>query len=257
MKIDLTGKRAVVGGSSKGIGKAIATALAGAGAEVMLLARNEAILREVAATLPGNGHQFRVVDFTKPDQVRDLLSQVADYAPDILINNAGGPRPGSISTAQHDDFILAMDMHLFASHHLSQAVLPMMKKRRFGRIVNIISTSVKIPLNGLGVSNTVRGAVASWAKTLSNEVGEFGITVNSILPGFVETDRLTEIIAVNSEKSGKKKAEIVKQMLAQVPAHRFGKPEEAGALACFLCSDFAGYINGVTIPFDGGRTGSI
>lgn len=257
MNIDLSGKRAVIGGSSKGIGRAIAEKLSGAGAQVLLLARGEQALHELAVKLPGSGHQYHSVDFTDRDQVEKTIEVVKQFSPDILINNAGGPKPGMISGANQDEFLTALDMHLFASHKLALAALPKMRDRRFGRIVNIISTSVKIPLHGLGVSNTVRGAVASWAKTLSNEVAPFGITVNSILPGFVETDRLSEIIAVNSEKSGKKKAEIIKQMLAQVPAQRFGKPEEAGALACFLCSDFASYINGVTIPLDGGRTGSI
>lgn len=257
MNITFSGRKAVVCGSSKGIGLAIAKQLAVSGAQVMLIARNEGALRLAVAQLAGSGHAFKAADLSNRAELLLLQAELKNYSPDILINNAGGPPPGLVSDAKPEQFLAALDMHLFAAHLLTQGVLPDMKQRKFGRIINIISTSVKIPLHGLGVSNTVRGAVASWAKTLSNEVGIHGITVNSILPGFVETDRLAEIIAVNSEKSGKKKADIVKQMLAQVPAQRFGKPEEAAALACFLASDLAGYINGTAIPLDGGRTGSI
>jgi 3-oxoacyl-[acyl-carrier protein] reductase len=143
------------------------------------------------------------------------------------------------------------------NHVMVQALVEGMKSQCYGRIINIISTSVKVPLNGLGVSNTIRGAVANWSKTLANELGNHGITVNNVLPGATETERLSTIIANKSAKTGKSKKEVSEAMRAQVPAARFAQPWEIAAAATFLASPMAGYINGINVPVDGGRTGSL
>lgn len=257
LAIDLTGNHALVCGSSQGIGRAIALQLAEAGAEITLLARNEAALQEVVKTLPGSGHQYLVADFSRPDLLENIADKLENGRFDILINNTGGPPPGPVHQATWQDFSSALDMHLQMGHQLMKFLLPGMKERSYGRIINVISTSVKIPLDGLGVSNTVRGAVASWSKTLANELGPFNITVNNLLPGFMETQRLEQIITNKALKSGQAEDQVVEKMKKEVPAKRFGQPQEMGNIAAFLASPLAGYINGASIPVDGGRTGSI
>ena len=257
LQIDLTGRRALVCGSTQGIGRAIATVMASCGANVTLLARDGAALDEVLESLEGSGHDKLVADFFEESSLENIKNQVLNGGFDILINNAGGPPPGLIHEANWDAFQKAIDMHLKTGHFLTQCVIPGMKQRQFGRIVNIISTSVKIPLEGLGVSNTVRGAVASWAKTMANELGPWGITVNNLLPGFMETGRLEQIINNKAAKSGADQQFVIDNMKKTVPLRRFGRPEEMGHLAAFLASELAGYISGTSIPVDGGRTGSI
>lgn len=244
-------------GSTQGIGFAIAQSLAKQGASVTLISRSEEALQEALDHLEGEDHQFLVADFTDFQQLNKLKDKIEATGFDILINNSGGPAPGLVKDATWEDFETGLTMHLKSSHHLAQWVIPHMRSEGYGRIINIISTSVRIPIQGLGVSNTIRGAMASWSKTLSNEVAQFGITVNNILPGPIETQRLKQIIANNAEKKGVSEEEEERNWKLSVPARRFGRPEEIGSTAVFLCSDEAGYINGINIPVDGGRTGSI
>lgn len=262
MNLNLKGKRALVCGSTQGIGKATAMELAEMGAEVVLLARNESSLQNVVLELDnfaGQQHQYIAADFSNPeyvaDKVRNFIGLNGGFH--ILVNNAGGPPGGKLISAGLSEFDDALTMHLKVSHLLVQQVVPFMRDIEYGRIVNIISTSVKIPIPGLGVSNTVRGAMGNWSKTLSFELGGDGITVNNVLPGFTETDRLQQIIDNKVSKLDKAEEEIVAAMKKETPANRFATPEEVAAVVAFLCSPAAGYVNGTSIPVDGGRTGSL
>jgi len=261
MNLDLTKKNALVCGSTQGIGKASAIALAELGANVTLVARNETKLKEVVAELPNKyqNHSYIVVDFSQPETLKEKivqqLKQVETYH--ILVNNTGGPSAGPIFSAKLQDFESAFTQHLKCNHILTQAVVPAMKKADFGRIINIISTSVKQPLEGLGVSNTIRGAVANWGKTLASELAEFGITVNNVLPGATSTERLTEIIKNKAAKTGKSSEEISRAMKNSIPAKRFAQPGEIANAVAFLASEAAAYINGINVPVDGGRTKSL
>ncbi|QNH62116.1 SDR family oxidoreductase [Hymenobacter sediminicola] len=263
MNLDLTSQRALVGGSTQGIGRAIAEELACLGATVTLLARDEARLRETAAALPtphGQVHDYLVADFSQPATLAERLHAYLAAHPEgfhILINNTGGPAGGPILDAPVDAFRAAFEQHLVCNHLLAQAVVPAMRQRKYGRIINIISTSVKQPLPGLGVSNTIRGAVASWAKTLANELGPHGITVNNVLPGATVTQRHTSLIEKKTTQTGQSAEEIEAGMLKLIPASRFGQAEETAAAVVFLASGSAGYINGINVPVDGGRTGSL
>lgn len=257
MNVNLTGKNALVCGSTQGIGRAIALSLAKSGASLTLMARDEKKLKELISTLEGSGHNYLVADFSDFSSVLKHKVQVERGNFHILINNAGGPPPGAAYEADWREYENALTMHLKVSHHLLQWTVESMKKANYGRVINVISTSVKIPIKGLGVSNTTRGAMASWSKSVSNELASYGITVNNILPGPINTGRLTSIIESQAQKTGKSIEEVEKQMKSTVPAARFGEPEELGYLATFLSSEFAGYINGVSIPVDGGRTGSL
>lgn len=262
MNINLAGKTALVGGSSKGIGKASAFQLAQLGANVIVMARSTDLLMEVVSQLPKihphQQHSFVVVDTS---DIQGLSSKIkhllVTHTIHILVNNTGGPTGGAITSAQPDDFLNAFRSHLLTNHTLANLVIPGMKKSGYGRIINIISTSVKIPLKGLGVSNTTRGAVASWAKTLSNEIAPFGITVNNVLPGATSTGRLDEIIDAKSHKIQQPKQSVVDSMVAEIPMGRFGLPEEIASLVAFLATPASSYITGVSIPVDGGRTGCL
>lgn len=258
MDLSLTGKNAVVCGSTQGIGLASAVELAQLGATVVLVARNQETLSNAVQTLPaehGQNHQSVVADFSKPEDVKSAAESISQQMTvHILVNNSGGPPGGPITDAAIEEFHSAFSMHLVCNHLLTQVFSPGMKEAQFGRIINIISTSVKQPLNGLGVSNTIRGAVASWAKTMANELGKFGITVNNVLPGATETARLSSILENKAKKTGCTVQQAADQMKSAVPAARFGKPEELGAAVAFLASPSAGYINGINLPVDGGRT---
>ena len=261
MELSLINKNALICGASKGIGLAIAKELALSGANCILLARSEESLIKAIAGLNQSGnqqHHFYAIDFSNGEAAKSLIDDITSKQTiHILINNSGGPSSGPIVAAQEHQFIATFHQHLITNHILSTAVLPGMKKAGYGRIINIISTSVKIPLKNLGVSNTIRGAVASWAKTLSNEVASFGITVNNILPGMTRTGRLDELIKATADKSGLTIAEVEKKMIEEIPATRFADPLEIAAVAAFLASPAAAYVNGTSIPVDGGRTGSI
>lgn len=258
MTISLEGKTALVCGGSDGIGKASAAALAGAGARVILAARNPEKLSAALAALPRRelNHDAVILDLDRVEEtagrVQELLAKEGGVQ--ILINNAGGPPGGPITDAKTDEFSIAFRRLLLSSQVITQACLPYMKEVGYGRIINIISTSVKAPLPGLGVSNTIRGAVANWAKTWANETASYGITVNNVLPGATLTSRLDAIIRDKAQKSLKTEKEITEKMLAEIPARRFGQPEEVAAAVLFLASDQAAYITGVNLPVDGGRT---
>ena len=261
MKLDLCGRHALVCGGSEGIGRAAAIELAILGADVTLLARREDALREAVAALPANDmqrHGFLVADVSQAQALGDAVSALAATRPvHILVNNTGGPPGGAAHAAGIDAYLDAFNKHLVANHTLLQAVLPGMRAARWGRIVNVISTSVYEPIPNLGVSNTIRGAVASWAKTLSRELGADGITVNNVLPGYTRTQRLDQILADRSQASGKPQDEIAKGMLASVPVGRFAEAGEIGGVIAFLCTDASAYVNGQSLAVDGGRMQSI
>lgn len=260
MNLDLTGKNAIVCGSTQGIGRACAQELARLGARITLIARNKEALEQIADELHDvveAPHDYVCADFSEPQVLQQALSDYfSEHQPlfHILVNNTGGPPPGPITDATIPAFFEALNRHLACNHLLAQAVLPGMKKAKFGRIINIISTSVKQPIKGLGVSNTTRGAVASWAKTLAGEVGQFGVTVNNVLPGTTQTGRLDALIQTKAQMAGVSTQQIVREMEAEVPASRIGKPEEVAAAVAFLASPAAAYINGINLPVDGGRT---
>ncbi len=258
MKLSLKGKNALVCGGSRGIGQAAAMELAELGATVTLASRDTMALAAAMGKLDQSleqDHNFVSVNFSNSgDLKRKITSLLANRPIHILVNNTGGPPGGPITEADTVEFVSAFHNHLICNHILTSAVVPGMKKAGFGRIVNIISTSVKQPLSGLGVSNTIRGSVANWAKTMANELGSFGITVNNVLPGATYTDRLKEIIDAKSKKQGIPTDKVEDIMRSAIPAGRFAKPEEVGAAVAFLASPAGAYINGINLPVDGGRT---
>ncbi|MAJ90188.1 MAG: short-chain dehydrogenase [Flavobacteriales bacterium] len=259
MNLDLKNKNAIVCGSTQGIGEASAVQLAKLGANVTLIARNENKLLENITILDkshGQSHSFVCVDFSDTDKLKKEISLLKGTY-HILVNNTGGPAAGPIAEATTKCFEDAFKMHLINNQILVQKVLEGMKKEKFGRIINIISTSVKAPIIGLGVSNTIRAAVANWAKTLSAEVGSFGITVNNVLPGFTDTNRLKSLIANKAKNQGKSEDIVTNTMKSQVPASRFGEAKEVANAVAFLCTPAASYINGINLPVDGGRTKSL
>ena len=262
MDISLKGKQAFVCGSTQGIGKAVAEMLAQLGASVTLCARNESTLNDVLDTLDvsqGQKHDYLVADFFNPDLLKGKLDNyVADGRKvHILVNNTGGPPAGEAIDAKPEEFLKAFSAHLICNQHLVQTFVPGMKEEAYGRIINIISTSVKVPIPGLGVSNTTRGAVASWAKTLARELAPFGITVNNVLPGFTKTARLDSLIATRAKNNGKSFEEYEEFMKGNVPAKRFAKPEEVAGAVAYLASPIAAYVNGINLPVDGGNTPSL
>jgi 3-oxoacyl-[acyl-carrier protein] reductase len=261
MQLSLIGKHALVGGSTQGIGLAIAQELALLGATCTLIARNETSLKQAVTTLNSDQnqqHDYLVADYSNYEQVKEVVAgYVAKTNVHILINNSGGPAGGPITEATPEAFLSAFQQHLICNQLITQLVVPGMRADAYGRIVNIISTSVKIPLKNLGVSNTIRGAVASWAKTMSNELAVDGITVNNILPGATATARLEAIVNNKSSKTGAAKDEVEQEMMDEIPMKRFGQASEIAAVAAFLTTPAAAYLTGVSIPVDGGRTGSL
>ena len=259
MDLNLMGKTAWVCGSTQGMGLSIAQQLAKQGATVVLLARNPDKLAEVVQTLDVSkqqSHRTITADFAKPAELKAAADQHLSAHPDvhILINNTGGPAPGLAKEADTSDFQAAFNQHLIGNHILAQATIPAMQQAGYGRIINVISTSVKQPLPNLGVSNTVRGAVASWAKTLANELGQYNITVNNVLPGATETNRLSAIFNNKAKKTGQTVEQVIAHEKSIIPMRRFGTPEEFANVVGFLASPAAAYVNGVNIPVDGGRT---
>lgn len=259
MDLDLSGKFALVCGSSDGIGKAAAIELANMGASICLLARNEEKLKAVQAELDtskGQEHSYLVADFDDLVSLESTLLMGLEKHPpvNILVNNTGGPPAGPAHKADLEEYITAFRRHLLANQLISSKVLAGMESSGYGRIINVISTSVKAPLPNLGVSNTIRGSVANWAKTLSRELGPKGITVNNVLPGATQTGRLTSIISNKAQKTGRSEAEIEAEMCAEVPLARFAAPAEVANAIAFLASPSAAYISGINVPVDGGRT---
>ena len=261
MNTSLEDKYALVCGSTQGIGLAIAKEFASNGATCILMARNENALKEVVqelSTSNGQQHSYFVADFSQPHEVKQVIEHfTAGQALHIVVNNTGGPKAGPITDADEDSFRIAFNQHVVCNQLIAKAVIPGMKEAGYGRIINIISTSVKIPLNNLGVSNTIRGAVASWAKTMANELGVDNITVNNILPGMTKTARLDSLIQHTAHTKNLTIEKVTEQMLNEIPMKRFGEAAELANLAAFLASPAASYINGTSIPVDGGRTGSI
>jgi len=262
MNISLKNKNAIVCGSTSGIGKAIAIEFASLGASVTLIARDEIKLKQMIIDLDNDGIQrldFVAVDFNEPEKLKLKINEYVLQNPPvhILVNNTGGPPAGDITKADVSEFQNTFSRHLVCNQILLQALLEGMKKEKYGRIINVISTSVKQPINDLGVSNTIRGAVASWAKTLANEAGKFGITVNNVLPGATKTERIYELIKAKASMSGKTEREISDVMMSEIPAGRFAEPEELAYAAAFLASSSASYINGVSLAVDGGRIGCL
>ena len=259
MNLSLRNKKAVVCGSTQGIGKAIAEELSRQGVNLTLIARDKEALENVVKKLDtslGQSHDYLCVDFSD-DNFENKINDLSSLNIDILINNTGGPASGPITDANPDDFLLAFKMHLLNNQLLIKKVIDNMKKNSFGRIINIISTSVKAPIPGLGVSNTIRAAVANWAKTLSLELGPYGITVNNVLPGFTSTNRLKSLIKKKSTILGKSISEVESEMKNTVPLKRFGDASEVANAVAFLSSPAASYINGINLPVDGGRTASL
>jgi 3-oxoacyl-[acyl-carrier protein] reductase len=261
MNLSLSGKNALVCGSTQGIGLAIAKELALLGASCTLIARNENTLALAVASLStetGQQHGYLVADFSDRAAVEQTVRQyVSNTTVHILVNNTGGPPAGPIMDASPDVFLRYFEQHIAVNQVLAVACLDGMKAAGYGRIINIISTSVRIPIDNLGVSNTIRGATASWAKTWSNEVAQFGITVNNVLPGFTKTERLNALIQNIAARKGVEEDTVAQQMAAEVPARRFGEADEIAAYAAFLATPAAAYINGTSVPIDGGRTGAI
>ena len=261
MDLNLSGKNALVGGSSKGIGKAVAIELALLGANVTLVSRNPENLASTLTELDdskGQHHDLLAVDFSDSADLRRkiaLLLQTKNIH--ILVNNTGGPPGGPAAEAKEEEFLQAFNNHLLCNHLLAQAVVPGMKADGYGRIINIISTSVKQPIEGLGVSNTIPGAVANWAKTLAGEVGPFGITVNNVLPGTTMTARLQELAEARAAKSGIAAKTVFENWETEIPLRRIGKPKEVAAAVAFLATPAAAYISGINVPVDGGRTKSL
>lgn len=262
MDISLKDKQAFVCGSTQGIGKASAIELANLGANVTLCARNEERLKEVLSLLDTSleqEHDYLVADFFNPDLLKGKLDNylVDGRKVHVLVNNTGGPPAGEAIEATPEEFLKAFTAHLICNQHLAQSFVPGMKEDTYGRIINIISTSVKVPIPGLGVSNTTRGAVASWAKTLARELAPYGITANNVLPGFTKTARLDSLIATRAKNNGNSFEEYEEIMKNAVPARRFAKAEEVAGAVAYLASPVASYVNGINLPVDGGNTPSL
>jgi 3-oxoacyl-[acyl-carrier protein] reductase len=261
MELSLSGRRALVGGASQGIGQAAALQLAALGADVTVIGRDrdrlDYTLAELAARRPGK-HATIAVDYRDRASLERLVGEhLARHPAQILINNTGGPPPGTIEHAEEAAFLDAFGQHLLCNQLLVRLVLPGMRAAGYGRIVNVISTSVKEPIKGLGVSNTIRGAVASWAKTLATELAPEGITVNNVLPGFTRTARLAGLILSKTRETGKPESEVERDLLSVVPMGRFAAAPEVAAAIAFLASPAASYITGINLPVDGGRTLSL
>jgi 3-oxoacyl-[acyl-carrier protein] reductase len=251
----LRGRRALVCGASQGIGEATALLLSEMGAQVCLLARRADSLEKLRSRLSGQGHRVLALDLSCTAEVEAAIQVLGPVH--IVVNNAGGPKGGPLMAAQPEEFVEALRIHLLSAQVIAQTLVPGMKQEGYGRIINIISTSVKTPLTNLGVSNTIRGAMANWAKTMSNELGPFGITVNNVLPGYTDTPRLRELKSAAASKARVSEEQIEKQWKLSVPLGRFAGPQEVAAAVGFLASPWASYINGVNLPVDGGRTPSL
>lgn len=260
MKINLSGKRAFVCGSTQGIGLACARDLAEAGAAITLIARNEKKLEKIVKMLEPvepRDHHYIVADFDHPDQLKKKLEEYLTKITNechILVNNSGGPPPGTAFEAEEAAYLKAFNNHVICNQILVQRLARLMENAGYGRIINIISTSVKTPIPGLGVSNTIRGAVANWSKTLSAELGPKGITVNNVLPGFTETERLNDLLKKKADNAGLTFEEFSEQVRSEVPLRRFAQPSDIAHAVTFLASETASYISGTNITVDGGRT---
>ena len=254
MKIDLAGKNALVGGSSKGIGLGIASQLAESGASVCLMARNKSKLEEIINQLPNSeNHSYLIVDFSNFEEYKiKIEAYLENNQVDILVNNTQGPSAGNSLSKDIDSYQEAFDLLFKSIVYTTSLIVPKMQKNKWGRIINVTSVSVKEPLNYLVLSNSIRSAVVAWAKSLSVDVGKDGVTVNSILTGYFDTERIKELNKEKSKSLNISEEEVLEKMKSLVPVNRLGKTEEYGYLVSFLSSDKASYINGASIPIDGG-----
>ncbi|TVZ16815.1 SDR family oxidoreductase [Maribacter sp. MAR_2009_72] len=256
MNISLQNKKALVGGSSGGIGKAIAQQLAASGASVTLMSHSEDKLRDIVEALPketGQKHQFLVVDFNDFNDFQNSISNYFEHnSVDILVNNTQGPSAGSALEKNVSDYQEAFDLLFKTVVFTTELALKQMIAKNWGRIINVASVSVKEPLSYLALSNTIRAAVVTWAKSLATDVGKYQITVNNVLTGYFDTDRIAQLNAKKAEQLGIAQSQVRKDMESKVPLQRIGDPIEYGYLAAFLASDNAAYITGTNIPIDGG-----
>lgn len=261
MDISLKNKKALVGGSSRGIGKAVAQQLAESGASVTLMARSEEKLRALVSQLPtdqGQRHQYLVVDFTDLNAYKKIIGAYFEHnTVDLLINNTQGPSAGSALDKGMDDYQAAFDLLFKTVVYTTELALKGMVAQKYGRIINIASVSVKEPLPYLALSNTIRSAVVTWSKSLASEVGRYNITVNSTLTGYFNTERIKELNGAKAKNLGIPMDEIDKQMILNVPVGRYGDPKEYGYLVAFLASGRASFITGTNIPIDGGLLRSL
>ena len=257
MKTSLNGKIAIVCGSTSGIGRACASLLAKKGASIVLAARNEEKLISTINNLDGEGHSYICADFNDPDNLRkkaiDHFNKIGLIH--ILINNSGGPPGGPLIDANIEEFEIAFKRHVISSQILTQLVVPGMKKNKYGRIINITSTSVNRVIPGLGVSNTIRGAVSQWVKTLAIELGSYGITANNILPGYINTNRLKNLLEDSAKKKNITYGQMVNETEKKTALGRIGLPSDIASAVAFIASEEGGYITGANLSVDGGRFG--
>ncbi len=261
MKIDLAGRTAVVCGASQGLGLASAIGLARAGANLVICARSEDKIATAAAALEAEGVEVLGVptDLTSVEQIDALAGTALERfgTIDILVNNAGGPPPGTFDDLSEADWRAAVDLTLMSAVELTRRLLPAMRAQRWGRIVNITSTSVKQPVDGLILSNSIRMAVVGWAKTLANEVGRDQVVINNVCPGYTTTDRLGQLAANIAARDGIAEDQVFENWASMVPLRRLATPEEFANVVVFLSSEQAAYVHGTTIAVDGGRSQSV
>ncbi len=261
MEISLLGKNALVGGSSKGVGEAIARQLAASGANVTLMARNETKMKRLITEFDseqGQKHNYLVVDFSSFEAFKQRISKFfQENTIDILVNNTQGPEAGGALEKNVEDYQQAFDLLFKSVVFTTELALKNMIKNQWGRIINVASISVKEPLSYLALSNSIRAAVVTWAKSLSIDVAKNGITINNVLTGYFDTDRITQLNAKKAKKLGVSESEVRSNMENQVPAQRIGNPYEYGFLVAFLASEKSAYITGTNIPIDGGLLKSL
>ena len=261
MNISLKSKRALVGGSSKGLGNAVANQLAMSGAQVTLVARDEELLIKNVKELNKKTdltHDYLVVDYNDFNQYQIKIKEYLSLNPiDILVNNTQGPISGDVMNVSLEDYQNSFDLLFKNVVYTTMLALKNMKKNKWGRIINMTSVSVKEPLSYLALSNTIRSSVTTWGKTLANDIGSNNITVNNILTGYFNTERINELNFEKSKKLNIKIEEVFSAIENLVPLKRIGDPKEFAYLVTFLASDQASYINGVNIPIDGGLLKSL
>lgn len=257
MNIQLFSKNALVGGATQGIGAGIAIELAKCGANVTVMARNEAKLKDFVSSLPvmnaGQKHEYLVADFSDFESYKKIIAgYFKEHSVDILVNNTNGPEPGLALDKNPEDYQKAFDLLFKTVCETTLLALPHMIQQKSGRIINVSSLSVKEPIGNLALSNSIRSAVIAWAKTLSNEIAQHNITVNNVLTGYFDTERIQKLVAHEAQQTGNSAEEIKKARENKIPMKRFGQPEEYGHLVAFLASDYANYLTGTSIPLDGG-----